>query len=99
MGFCCLWQVSCFCSLPLSRQSPCRPQAISSVLSLLHTELHSDAGVRPKPASEELSSYGQPFQPASRYLRTSYVLGAVLDYGNSKIKKVHTDQTITELQL
>lgn len=65
--------------------------------SLMFAELHSDARVRPKLASEEFSGCGQLFHSASTYFRTEP--GAVLDSGGSVIKKAHIGQIVTELQL
>lgn len=62
------------------------PQALSSIHSSLYIEFYSDARVRPKPASEEFSSYSQHIHPSS----TNYVLDAVLDSrGKMVIQKAY----------
>lgn len=99
VGFSCLLrQVSCFFSLPPSWRSPSWPQALSKG-SLTFAELHSDAGVRPKLASEEFSGCGQLFHSTSTYFRTYSEQGAVLASGSSVITKAHIGQIVTELQL
>lgn len=67
--------------------------------SLMFAELHSDARVRPKLASEEFSGCGQLFHSTNTYFRTYSEPGAVLDSGSSVIKKAHIGQIVTELQL